>query len=312
MPTQSRRICSLLSLPAIVVALLCTLTSPELRAEKTELARSYFRIGQAYYQQGRYREAIKQFEQAYRLSERAALLYNIGQAHERLGELGQAVSYYERYLRDSGKKDSDLSAKVDNLRQRLASTGIRVLGGVKGATVKVDGRVVGRLPLAKPISLPAGSHKVEVSKRGYQSFSAFVSVNPGSVLDVQAEMKAMAVPRPRPRPVAPVSPAPVVDSNQPSSGRLWTWIALGTGGALLAAGAVTGVVAMKKADGAESGAKGLGVTADVLIGVGAAAAITGAVLFFLEDGGGESEQRQAVIAPSISNTSAGVQAAFRF
>ncbi len=54
--------------------------------------------GSEMFHQGRYREAISIFEEAYNLAQVANLLYNIGLSHERLGEPDKAIVYYERFI----------------------------------------------------------------------------------------------------------------------------------------------------------------------------------------------------------------------
>jgi tetratricopeptide (TPR) repeat protein len=88
-----------------------------LESDRDSLARAHFITGQSYYAQGRYQNALTEFEEAYRLSERAAFVYNIGICHEKLGEADAAVAAYRRYL-DSHPSDEDrraTEARIANL-----------------------------------------------------------------------------------------------------------------------------------------------------------------------------------------------------
>ncbi len=77
-------------------------------------ARSRFRIGMALYEEGRFLEAAREFEQAYTLSERSSLLFNAYLAYRDAGELGPSIRVLELYL-DSNPEIDD----ADRLRSRL-------------------------------------------------------------------------------------------------------------------------------------------------------------------------------------------------
>lgn len=46
----------------------------------------------------------------------------------------------------------------------------------KGATVQVDGKEVGTIPLARPIKLRAGKHTLKITKRGYTEYLDVVTI----------------------------------------------------------------------------------------------------------------------------------------
>jgi tetratricopeptide (TPR) repeat protein len=62
-------------------------------------AREHFERGQTAYDLGHYEEAISEWEQAYRLSQKPLLLFNLGQAARLKGDCGKALTYYRAYLR---------------------------------------------------------------------------------------------------------------------------------------------------------------------------------------------------------------------
>ena len=84
-------------------------------------AREHFATGSRYFDAGDYRAAAVEFEAAYRLSARPALLYNLYLAEERVGNTAEAVTYLERYLAEGepGDRRAALEVRLDNLRQRL-------------------------------------------------------------------------------------------------------------------------------------------------------------------------------------------------
>jgi hypothetical protein len=57
-----------------------------------------------------------------------------------------------------------------------------------GATLAIDGEVVGLLPLPASLRLPPGPHQVRVSLRGYMTFEAQIEVRPGEPLELEADL----------------------------------------------------------------------------------------------------------------------------
>ena len=91
-------------------------------ADVDERARAHFQSGRAYFDTADYESALREFNQAYALSHRPALLYNIYAAHERLGNLEEAIRYLERYLAEGGEipDRATLEVRLRNLRARVA------------------------------------------------------------------------------------------------------------------------------------------------------------------------------------------------
>lgn len=78
--------------------------------------RRAFRLGQAHYENGEFAEAAAQFEEAYRLSGRARLLYNAYLAYRDMQDLPNSARTLRRFLQEG----TDLSASErDQLQARL-------------------------------------------------------------------------------------------------------------------------------------------------------------------------------------------------
>jgi tetratricopeptide (TPR) repeat protein len=89
-------------------------------ADDETLARAHTTSARSYYEQADYVHALREFDEAYRLSRRPALLYNIAACQERLGRLDEAIGALEQYLRDlplASDRDS-VEQRVKNLRAR--------------------------------------------------------------------------------------------------------------------------------------------------------------------------------------------------
>lgn len=66
-----------------------------------ERARNHFNAGRAYYEDGRYEDAVREFAEAHRLTGHPDVLYNLAQAYDRLGRRQDAVERYRQYLDDA-------------------------------------------------------------------------------------------------------------------------------------------------------------------------------------------------------------------
>jgi hypothetical protein len=67
-------------------------------SDAVEAAKAHFAAGSAYYEQGNWADAAKEFKEAYRLSKQVDLLYNISLCEERLGNLDGAIAALRAYL----------------------------------------------------------------------------------------------------------------------------------------------------------------------------------------------------------------------
>ena len=84
-----------------VALLLLALARPAVAQDQTlEQAKNHFDEGQNLYLQGKYKEAVKEFEAAYELKKYPAFLFNIAVCYEKNRNFEKALEHYERYLRD--------------------------------------------------------------------------------------------------------------------------------------------------------------------------------------------------------------------
>lgn len=84
-----------------------------------EAARQHFESGRAYFDRARYTDAIREFEEAYRLSGRAGLLLNISRSHEANGDPQNAIVGLERWLESADAGDPsrpEVEARLSRLR----------------------------------------------------------------------------------------------------------------------------------------------------------------------------------------------------
>jgi len=91
--------------------------------QKLDLARAHYKAGAAYYLRGKYRDAIREFEQSYELSRKPEILYNLAQCHDRLAEHPKVIEYLHRYLKakPNAEDKEQVMAWLENLKKVVAA-----------------------------------------------------------------------------------------------------------------------------------------------------------------------------------------------
>jgi tetratricopeptide (TPR) repeat protein len=107
---------------AIVVLFLVCAAATAFAQSKHELARAHYKAGAAYYQRGKYVDAIREFEQSYELSRKPEILYNLAQCHDKLGQRDKVAGYLRRYLKEKPKAEDreQVEAWLGHLEKALA------------------------------------------------------------------------------------------------------------------------------------------------------------------------------------------------
>lgn len=280
-------------------------------------AREHFLRGVELYREGDFRSAIIEFERAYEVAPNYKVLYNIGQAHHELQDYAAAHVAFERFLREGGDEINPVQRKkvedeIRKLAGRVAKARIHV--DVEGATILVDDVERGTTPLAAPLTVSTGRHKITIQKPGYIPQTKSVDVAGGDDLDLDFSLA--------PLPKAAVEPRPSVRKSEPSRETVATqpqvergmgtpfWVSLTATGVLAAGSGVMGVLALgaqsenddkaeqigvSSADLRDSKSKvqGYALATDVL--AGAALVAGGLTLYFALDGDDSSSTEVGVV-----------------
>jgi hypothetical protein len=215
----------------VLVAGLAAAAEPQPSPNDVEIARAHFNTGQAYYQNGRYADAAREFEEAYRLSRRPALLYNMGKSYDGGNDYARALDAYQRFLAAGpvAAADREFATKRIELLQKMVGK-IELAGAVEGSAVTLDGASVGTTPLSAPLVVNPGRHQLTLGHEGYATFRTAVNAPVGGTVTVNAQQTESVR-------VVTVTRA---DKEVPVYKRWWLWTAVG--GAVVAAGVVTAVV----------------------------------------------------------------------
>jgi hypothetical protein len=259
-------------------------------AAKREEAGQRYDRGLKLYSEADYALAVIEFERAYELVPDFRVLYNIGQVRIQLANYAKARRALEQYLKEGGDRVSaDRKQAVENDLEMLASrTGfLRVDTNVDGAEIVVDEVIVGTSPLAEPLLLDAGEHRLSVRKAGYYPRSSQTTLAGRDSLSVRLDLEK--------QPVASNRIIFQPQKEDDSTREAWMWGTWSATGVFAVGAAVTGGLGMKAAndledqrtelgstrdelDSSERRARTLLMTADVLAGLAVA---TGGVALYL-------------------------------
>ncbi len=298
-------------LAAALLAVAALAAAIPARADDVAEAKARFRKGVDLYRDRRWREAMAEFEAAYRLKPHGAIHFNVAQCRERLEDWPGALRSYQDYLREvpDAKDRAAVRASMRRLEERLGAAGAQLLlvyTDPPGAQLALDGKDRGRTPLH--VVLAPGSYALAVALDGYEPVKEQVEISASAsrVLDVVLQ----AVPRAPPAPAAPapdltvrppaaatpVAPAPPARPAAKLRRYLPALIAAGTAVAAAAAGAYLGwsarqdaaaidalpapdrAAASARAHDAQSKAR----AANAMYAVAGGAAAVGGTLFVLE------------------------------
>ncbi len=165
-------------------------------------ARKLLRKGRRAYKRKRFQKAVKYFLQAFKVWPRRELNFNIAIAYGRLGDKINAVIYVRRFEKDASSRE--LRSIPKWLREIKDEVAVINVQGPDGATIKMDGKVVGTVP-AELVILPGMHLFVIVKPDGKRFAKRDWDVKPGL-------RKVWEVVEPR---VVPVRPPTKVIIRQP-------------------------------------------------------------------------------------------------
>jgi hypothetical protein len=325
---------------ALVMALVAVAASAEVVAEDSiDVAKAAFAEGRALYEKGEVEAAAAAFRRANKASPSWKLFYNIGQCEAAAKRYGLAFEAFEAYLAQGGdevpaERRDEVLAELERLRKM---TGSLQITAPDGAVVLVDSMSRGTAPLPGKLKVAAGvNHQLVIKLGDDVLLERDLRVSSGDLEIVEALQSdgtlageggaAQAVDETPPREVDAMAEQPSAASGRKIAG----WVSIGVGSALVVAGSITGVGALKldkdiTAECSEQdGCLGvdrsddvkkrdaLALTTDILIGVGAATFVTG--ILFLTVFGRDEEPDAAALAliPIVGSDQAGAALDWRF
>jgi hypothetical protein len=137
--------------------------------------------------------ALKAYETANQSSPGADALEGIANAHYQLKHDGEAFTAYSEWLDKYGAKapaakKAQAQARVKELEAKTGSLTLDV--NEKDAAISVDEVTVGKAPLAAPLRLSPGPHRVRVTKDGFVTFDGAPNVVAGAPSTLTVKLEA--------------------------------------------------------------------------------------------------------------------------
>jgi tetratricopeptide (TPR) repeat protein len=182
-------------------------------------ARAHFQKGLAAFADQRFAEAAEEFDAAYKLSPAFKLLYNIGLVDVALGRSVEAVDAFDRYLKQGASaipadRRREVSDEIEKQLARIGTVSIRTFP--EGAEIRIDGALIGRTPLSKPVRVNAGRHTVEAILAGHSTQTREIAISGRAENAIEMTLEAIAAPAPSgpaisAEPTTPAASPPVVE-----------------------------------------------------------------------------------------------------
>ncbi len=307
----------------LVLVLVVSVADDQLFAQEPDPAKAAFERGLKLYQEEDFSGAAKAFREADELKPSWKILFNIGQAEAAAKRYGLALEALQKYLVQGGDDvPTDRGQEVHSEIKRLLDlVGMLQIEAAEGARISIDTEFRGTAPLSGVIPVSAGlDHVVVARSPDGETSERTVRVLSGQTLAVDLVSEEVD------EPVA----APVVEdpADDRSGLKVGGWVTASVGAAILVGGAVTGGIAMKKngeitdnCPGGECDPKwqetldtrdALGVTTNVLLGVGAAAVVAGVVMLVIAHGDEKAEDETVALFPIAGPRGGGVAVEWRF
>jgi PEGA domain len=277
-----------------------------------EAKRSYDRA-RVLFQKGEYAASLEAVAQAQRLSPDPRLFWNMAACEKKLGHNAKAMMHVDLYLRAAGGilSDGEKRDATQFLEAAKAYVGAAtVTTAVDGTQVFVDDELVGTTPLAKPLVVDEGEHRVRFIREGYRTIGRHETILGGSELRWVIDLE------PSSEPLAKGPPQVTEAPSRRSSSRAGPVFVGGLGVGLAAAGGVLVAVTSSKASELESTCgsrcapsswekyRTTQTAGDIMLAVGGTALVVGAVWWLLQPTG-SAHPHSAFALPTLGTITFG-------
>jgi hypothetical protein len=145
-------------------------------------ARDHYDKGVAHFDKQEYREALEEFVKSLELKKTRNAMGYAASCLKQLGQYDEALEQYEEMRREYPKLPAKTETTVAADMAELAGlVGTLTLTGdaPPGASLIIDNRLRGKLPLEKPLRLSVGRRAVRVEKEGFEPISTTADVKAG-------------------------------------------------------------------------------------------------------------------------------------
>jgi len=208
----------------VLVLLMLAAAEPPTEAE-------LIRKGVAEREQGRDQAALELFREAFERYRTPRAQAQMGLAFQALGRWGEADSHLSAALAQA--TDPWITSNRKALEQALGVIAghvgtVEVMSNVPGTEILVDGRLVGQLPLRRPLRLSGGTAMIQARAEGHVPSQRPVNIVPGQLTRESFTLLPLSKapePAPAPPPAYVEAPAPPPAAPSPSFlAHRWTFI----------------------------------------------------------------------------------------
>jgi hypothetical protein len=195
--------------PLLLLLLSATAPCPAAAQGDPTEARRHFDAGVQHFQDGRFREALDEFRDAYRIRPHPSVLVNVANCYMELRRPVDAAMMFERYLREAGDIDTERRAELERaLGQARAAIATIDVQGPPGTVVFVDGDSIGRVPLRRPVEVNPGPHVIDLRHPNGSVRQERVELATGQAVTVDVTSAETPPPGPAPTTPTPRDPQP--------------------------------------------------------------------------------------------------------
>lgn len=199
---------------AVLTTVLAVSGAPAVALAQDGAALDLVRSANNHYDEGRFRDALRQYREAHDSLRDVRLLYRIGLSYEQIGNYQRAREYLARYLRedDDSPVKGRVEAKIDQLRslEENIQAFLKIETEPSGAQIFIHGYMgtpEGRSPAKIPVG--AGDNHVTLVFPEGQRLEVVIDVGPGQTEEKFYQVgTAAAAPPPPPKEVAQAEPEP--------------------------------------------------------------------------------------------------------
>jgi hypothetical protein len=209
-----------------------------------EAARQKLREGSRLLREGDYADALKSFQEGYRIVPSPKIFFNFALAYQGMARYADALEAFERFVGEASDAAPDNLAQArEQIQELRGKVGfLTVTCPQAGADIVVDGQRRAKVPQPSPLAVDPGPHQLVVEGGGLSRARSF-QAEPGGRIAVTVDLAEpkLAVSAPPPeRPVAGLRTAPAPNVEEPPIyQRAWFWGAVGV---VVAGAVVTGLL----------------------------------------------------------------------
>ena len=161
-------------------------------ADAKKDARKHFKVGISLLKGDDFKAAAAEFEASVKLYPTKTGLFNLANCYKALHDYRKTLHTLERLKKDFGDDfDDDMKSTVETMESEILDMmgQLKIVVTQKGATIKLDGKEVGKSPLIKPVLVPPGGHSVEIMLSGYKTETRKVKLVSGDAATEYFDLK---------------------------------------------------------------------------------------------------------------------------